>query len=236
MNLFNKIIFAIFIICLSLETYSQTDVLNVQVDQNPEIPKYGINYRYFNHFFLGLHFNPIFDNQNVENYSLRSPKYFIGWKNILKVNNFIALTADLGITNNRYCIKQNNNKTVPDTLQWDKQRLIQNQLNSGIYLRVNFDKYRGSYMGHYIDLGVIGSWNFNNIHFTKIENQDNTISKLWRYNPDYFEKFNFGPSVKIGIKRYIFSAQYNLSSILKDDSFASDLTPFSFGFEIGLHK
>ena len=237
MNLFIKISISILFLILTInKAFTQTDVFNVQVEQNPKEPFFGINNKYFNHYYFGLHFNSNFEKQNAQNFSLRSPKYFFGWKHILKLNNFFAINADFELSNSFYCIKQNEFKVVPDTLKWDKQRLIQNQLSSAIFLRINFDKRRGNYMGHYLDLGFKGTYNYTNIHFTKIENKDRTVSKMWRYNPNYFERFNYGPALRIGIKRYVFSANYNLSGVLKDNYFTSDFTPFSLGLEIGLHK
>jgi len=231
-----NILIALCLIFSNIYSYSQTNIFNMKVDLEPEKPKFGINHAYFNHFYLGLHFNTNLNNNNAENYSLRSPKFYLGWKNIVKINNFLAINADIEIANNRLCVKQDNNKTIPDTLIWDKQRLIQQQLSSSFHFRINFNKRRGSYMGHYIDLGFRGTWNFTNSHFTKSKYNDDTIAKLWRRNPAFFETFNYGPSIKLGIKRYVFSAHYNLLGTIDNNYFTNDFTTLSLGIEIGLHK
>jgi hypothetical protein len=225
----------IFLLFLSLSAFTQDILLEQNVKADTIQPDRGPNLKNFTHGFIGLGF-PLFTNEAVS-YTKPglSAAFDFGIRYKRKLTNFLAIGSDLGINVAAYKIKQDNKKTVPDTIINKKEKFQLSSLAGSAYARINVGR-RGNYIGNYMDMGVYGSWNMTKKHKTTNENEEGEKVKVLTSNLKYIENFSYGVLARIGISRYALTATYRLSDIFKSSYLMPELPRLTVGVEVGLFK
>ncbi len=235
-----KKLFLLFLtIVFTTVLFSQTVLLeeDVAADTIPET--FGPNLKKYRHLYLEYGFLA----DRAENDSMKmiyghSHNLVFGLRYKYKISNFLALGWDIHISSWSYRIKQNDNKILPNDIKHDKERLTVSNLGVEFYTRLNFGK-RGNHMGNFVDFAAFGNLTAGGEHYTydKLDTVDiNNANKVEVRNRglNYLEPYNYGVKLRFGLNRYIFTATYRVSDIIKNNTYP-ELPRLFIGFQIGLH-
>jgi hypothetical protein len=233
----NKLIFLLMcFILFALAAASQDVVLWEKVNKNTGIPEKGINSSRYNHFYVGWGLNMgLLENETT----VRIPSsndYFFGYRQIYKLSNYFAAGFQLTFGKSMYSILQDGEKNVHDSILHKKEMYLINQGDFSVYLRLNFDRRRGAYMGHFLDLGSWGGYNFMRRRMIEDVTDYESRIRVWYKDVSYIEKFQYGVYASLGINRYVFFARYRISDLFDSAYNFSQLPALTFGFEVGFHK
>ena len=230
-----KSIFMVLLLSLSMGAFSQEILLHQDVKSDSIRPTRSPNLKNFTYGYLGLGF-PLYTNES-DNYTKPgvSSAFDFGVRYKRKFTNFLALGLALGMNATAFKIKQGASKTVPDTVNNDKEKFQVNSLPGSAFLRFNVGR-RGNYIGNYLDLGAYGSWNFGKKHKTTNKNAQGEKVKVLTSKLTYVEDFSYGVLARIGAGRYALTAAYRLSDIFTSSSLMPELPRLSLGIEVGLFR
>lgn len=236
-----KLIFIISLSFISFFAFNQTILMDVDVNQDTIVPKWGKNLRHFTHFYISYGFVATdFEGDGAKIKYGTSGEFTFGMRYKFKLANFYAMGAELDWTTVNYGIDQNKDKTFPNNIIHNKEHINCNFLNLGYYNRFNFDR-RGNKIGKFLDLGVYGSLLTHSSHFYVDKKNPNMIyysekSKVRNYNPLYIESFAYGVNARLGFDAFVFYAKYRLSNLIlpKYDTFP-EIPRLTVGMQIGLH-
>lgn len=222
------------LLLFSLNLISQDVLLEENVKDKKEVKK-GPNKKYFTHMYYGMDFYLPPNEVGSEIIYGRSWDMNFGWRAKLKVAKFYSLgyTFDYSYTHLR--MKQNEDKITPDDIEYNKQSLRTHQAKLGLYNRFNFDKRRGNRIGNFLDLGVYGGYIFSTRHKNEIKEDHSTYLEVHR-KLDYIERLNYGAFANLGFNSYVITFKYRLSDFFKEDTDYPEISPFTLGLQIGLHK
>ncbi len=226
----------ILILCTSLISYSQDFVMQETVTKSTEKPLKGPNCKYFNHFYFNLSFNPTLEKNEAQTQPFYSSSLILGHRHIFRINNYLSTGLNAEISNNRFRIKQVPGKNVHDSILHQKEIFILNDLNATWFLRINFDKRRGMYIGNFLDLGIFAGYNFTKQRFIQDVNESGNKIKIWYKDLKYIEDFQYGLMGRLGFNRYVIYAGYRLTDLFDKSKDFSQLPSWRIGLEIGFHK
>jgi len=230
-----KKIFTIIFLSISLVAFSQDILLQQNVKADTIRPTRGPNLKNFTQSYVGLGF-PLYTSEAI-NYTRpgASSDFDLGLRYKRRITNFLAFGIDLGINATSYKLKQEEPKTVPDTVLNDKEKFQITTLASSVFVRINVGR-RGNYIGNYLDLGAYGGWNFQKKHKTTNGNEAGEKVRESTTQLKYVENFSYGLSGRIGTSRYAVTARYRLSDIFKSSYGIPELPRLIVGVEVGLFK
>jgi len=238
----------IFVISLLFSQYihSQTVLLEEKINAYDfKLPSSGPNFRHFSHLYFGFaFFIPEGKVMEVKTKPGSTTSLEFGWRYKLKLTNWLSIGSGLNYVNDIYDIKQNNDKLIPDTVLHTKEKLRFNYIGSEFFIRFNFGK-RGNIIGRFVDIGAYANYAFKVKHMF-VDKVDGNIphragsQRVILYKLDYIEKFDYGVKGRIGVNRFVVTANYRLSYLFTDSYKAEVgdyyLPKFNLGIEIGLHK
>jgi len=195
---------------------------------------------YFNFLFA----TPPEEGTDADIFYGKSHSVSYGVRYRFKIADFLAVGAGINYTYYAWHFKQNENKRIPTSIIYDKEKIKINALGADIFLRLNFGKRHNS-VGNFADLGFYGDWDFYDSRqfsdFVNITDPDgystNTgiNSKL-----NYTAKINYGPELRLGYGKVVLFGKYRLSDLFTQDYKAAvsltELPRLMIGFEIGFHK
>jgi len=209
--------------------------------------KFGANKTHFVHSHLSLGFMmPLPEGEGMDLLYGKSHSITYGVRYKLRIADFFALGAGLNYTYNVWHIDQNDSKSIPSNILFDKEKIYSNNLGGDAYIRFNVGK-RTNTIGNFIDLGGYGEWAYGRLWKTTINNDDtenplfSEFTTTTSHKLDWLEKINYGLSARIGYGKFVIFGKYRLSDVFTKD-FKEDLaTDVEFprliiGFEIGFHK
>lgn len=226
-----KKILTLILFSISISAFSQIVVLEQNVKDDTIRPTRGPNLKHFFQGYIGLGF-PLYTNEETAYTKFgTSTTVDFGMRYKRKLAEHFAVGADLGVTLAAYKIKQENGKTVPDTIINDKEKFQINSVRSSVYTRLNVGR-RGNHIGNYLDLGIYGGWNCVKKHQTINENQDQEKVKVVTSQLKYIENFSYGLISRIGINRWTFTASYRLSDIFKSSQALPEIPHLTIGLEL----
>jgi hypothetical protein len=178
----------------------------------------------------------VYTNETV-NYTIPglSSGLDLGLRYKRRITNYLATGLELGINATSYKLKQNDPKTIPDTVINDKEKFQISSIMSSGYVRINVGR-RGNFIGNYIDLGAYGGWNFQQKHKTTNENSDGEKVRVSTTRLKYVENFSYGLLARIGVSRYALTAHCRLSDIFESAKAIPELPRLILGVEVGLFK
>jgi hypothetical protein len=230
-----KIIFAFLLIVISTEVLAQDILLQQNVKADSVRPSYGPNLENYFYGYIGIGF-PVYTNE-VINYTKfgSSAAFDFGLRYKRKITNYLAVGADAGISPGAYKLKQNEGKSVPDTIINDREKFQITSFLSSAYMRINVGR-RGNFIGNYFDLGMYGSWNAIKKHKTYNDNAEGEKVKSVTSGLKYIDNFSYGVLTRFGESRYALTASYRLSDIFVSSFAMPELPRLIVGIEMGLFR
>lgn len=229
----NCFVSMLFALALMDQANSQEVVFKKNPAIDSMIPKWGKNRLHYLHSVLGLGFAA---DAGETGATTKRPHFFdeirFGGRYKLRLNRHFSIGSDLCLNLNNFLIKQNKSKTLPDTIQYKRQRMAFHQIQIGGYVRVNFGR-RGNSLGHYIDLAGYANYNYQHFLVTKFQNgdSDNTTTHAKTSGFDYFNKFGQGVQLRLGFPKMLIYGQYRLSNYFKISRNLPELPRVTIGIE-----
>ncbi len=231
-----KLFYALNFSLIFTHAYSQQYILHEYVNIPTKELNNCPNCRKFSHFYGSYGMNSSLYSDEANLHLLSSYRYTFGYRIIIKLNKYFSTGFIFENNINRYRIKQEKNKNVHDSILHIKEIFLLNDINAGWYYRINFDKRRGMYIGHFVDIGAYAGFNYKRQRFTKNKIQNDITAKTWYKKIEYINKMQHGLFIRVGLNRYVFCLQYRISDIFQPVYEFAQLPAYSFGLEIGFHR
>ncbi len=166
---------------------------------------------------------------------LVSAHFELGARYKLRIARHFSIGLNGAYTVYSYKLRQNDNKSLPDTLSHKAERFLFSNFGIGFYNRVNLGR-TGNHIGTFIDVGLYADWIARVTHFTTDDFPDGTRVRSHRTGMKYTRDLQYGLMGNFGITRYIFTIKYRLSDLFTPSSVLPELPRWTFGLQIGLHK
>jgi hypothetical protein len=229
-----KGIFIILMLSISTLAFSQEILLQQNVKADTLKPTHGANLKHFFQGYIGLGF-PINTNENAPYTQFgTSTAVDFGIRYKRKLAEHFAIGMDFGANLAAYKIKQDNGKSVPDTVINNKEKFQINSLTSSVYTRINVGR-RGNHIGNYLDLGIYGGWNCIKKHKSINDNAEGEKVKVITSQLKYIDNFSCGLLARLGVSRWSLTAGYRLSDLFNSSYAMPELPRLIVGVEIGIY-
>lgn len=241
-----KIFFLISGILFSAAVFSQTVLLEQDVNADTVPPSSGPNMKSYTHSYFRYGFVVgKSDSAGTEVLPGYSNEFSFGIRHKRKLCNFYSLGFDVFYNNVNFNLKQDSSKLFPNPVLHKKEKLSYNNLGLEIFNRFNIGK-RGNVLGNFVDIAGYGEWGFSIKHSYRdklsIAQAGASVRDVTNKGLLYANNLNYGGIVRLGINRYVIYGKYRLSDIfidsyLKDTGLQySEFPRFIVGVEIGLLK
>ena len=216
--------------------YSQSVLLEENVDYYEDTPEYGPNRKHYVHFYGSYgHLLGSSKEGKSEIDPLLSSYFDLGSRYKRRFSQLFSIGYDLSLSNRNFRLAESDARNLPNNNLLDKEKINVFSLGAVIYSRFNVGR-RGNYIGNFLDIGVFGGWNFSSRYYYKNEYKEGQYRKYSEYNPDYVKALNYGVLARIGYNRYVLFARYRFSDMIDTQGNYEDLPPFNIGVQIGFHK
>ena len=222
--------------------FSQTVLMEEDVAGDTIPETFGPNLKQYRHLYFEYGF--LIDQPEEDGLEIKygnSSNLVFGMRYKYKMTKWFAIGWDVHLSSWVYRIKQDTSKIFPNNIQHDKEKLTISNAGLEFYTRFNFGR-RGNQIGKFVDLAGFGNFRTGATHFTldKLDAVNiNNADKVKTSNTGliYLEDINYGAKVRLGINRYVLTATYRISDIIKDPPFNTypELPRLFVGFQIGLH-
>lgn len=209
--------------------FENTPINFEEIDNN-----FGPNRQKFNFSSIGIGTSLPFTIGSEENLPTQFGLFFMFNKNYkLKINNLLAIHSNLGYSSSRFYLNENDRFKMPiQSIDAEKISYLIRNLKTVVGLQINMKRKRGNQFGKYINIGVYGNWIFH--HKLKYEYPNSNI-KINKTNLSYLEKFNYGLSAKLGIKKNAIFIKYRISNTFKlDETNLLELPRIIAGLELDI--
>ncbi len=224
-------ILVIIVFCSIYTAHSQELLLYRWVPSDSVKGNWGQNLSHWMHFYGAFGFvTPINQNVGSEIYFGKASNWELGLRYKKRITNWVAIGGNISYDFFNYRMEQNQDKTMPDTLFYDKQKILLHNLSLSPYIRFNFGR-RGNKIGNYLDLGI-----FYNIVLGSAEKQRNTpdgLDRVKNKNLPYITHDYYGFYANIGIGRWVIYGKYNYSAVIIGNPIYNDIAPLTIGLQIG---
>lgn len=206
-----RIIIAVVAVLASLSGQAQRILLEADPAIDSTKSRFGANRKYYelSYFYLGYYWDkaePGADISRLLSYNLGFGQQFK-----IKIAEPYSIWFNLGFSNDLFTIKQNANKTLPDTVLHKRERLSWWNGNVGFFNRFHFTK-RGDSMGLYADLGGDVSYTFSHQNFS-FDKQDGARIRTRIKGLDYYNPFQYRAIVRFGNDLVCLQASYRFSDL-----------------------
>ena len=211
---------------------SQTVVFEEQVDTTPDTDIFGPNKKNFVHLFVSFGFiiGPA-ENVGSNIKYVSSTDLEVAYRYKRKITNFYSWGTDLGYHGISYILKQNSQKTLPNSTINKNELFKFYNVALGIYNRLNFGK-RGNAIGNYVDIGGSGEYPFSIAHIATNEGANGTVVRIITTHLDYVNKFNYYAFLRFGSNRYSLKAVYRLSDLFKTNNSYAELPRIALALQV----
>jgi hypothetical protein len=231
-KLFILLLFALF---FNERSAAQTVLLNVDRASETNKEKTGPNQKKFSHVIFRAGIVAFEDKAGARVKPLSSVNIAFGVRNKYKIGTVYSLGYDIETQFTDYKMKQDEDKIFPDTILNNvSQRLDYTSFGLGFYNRFNFDPGRGDFLGTFIDLGIMGTWDFSIKQISKNKMSDGTLLKNIVKHLPYVNNFNSKVYVRAGYSHLSVYGSYRLTDLFKSSYHFPDLPRFIIGVEIAL--
>jgi len=229
-----KLNIALFILLFISFNFSAQEIL---FEKDPAIDstieKTGPNRKHFWHPFMSLGFAIDAGEKGATVVQPNLDQFVLGFRYKRRINNTFAVGFEFSYTNYGFSIKQNNQKTTPDTSVNQRQRLFFYDLQLSPYFRINFGK-RGNVLGKYFDIAPYYETVIAFTEFSKYKLPDGSVVRARRSGVNYFQRFNYGIQARIGLKKIIFFGQYRISNAFYGDKNLAEIPRITAGVQLVL--
>jgi hypothetical protein len=229
------------IVCGLLTFTSISDIYaqELQLEVNPAIDtvsvkKFGKNRAHYLGAHMGLGFGIDKGEAGAIRTSLGASNLIFGIRYKRKLNNTFAIGSDLSYKLFTIGLKQDENKTTPDTLINDRQRISANNLSLGGYFRINFNPKRRAYqLGTFIDLGATADWVFFYNEFSRNKLPDGSILETNRFRLNTFNPITYYGTVRVGRNLTSLIMYYRINDWYKGDQNLAEPSRLFIGLQFG---
>ena len=214
--------------------YGQTVVVAENVDQQEEIPDFGMNRKHYTHTFMGVMFvvgSP--EHPGAEVIYGRSRALEFGYRYKRKLSETFSFGSEITGRRHAFHIKQSEAKSVPDTIIRDSEKLVFLEAGIGAYKRINFGQ-RGNYIGRFVDTGVYASWIFHTRHVLFYEEED-VRHRVRKTGMNYPANLSYGFIARIGFNNLVLKGSYRLSGLFIESAGLPEFPRYTVGIEFGMH-
>jgi len=226
-------------ICLGmsvLTAQAQRVLLRADVAQDTLPTNSGPNRTYFSHLYFGYSF--VVGSASGPGADLRfgrSGELQAGLRHKVRLNQTLALGLDARYARLTYSLKQNDQKTVPTTTQYDREHLSLSQLQGEAFVRLNAGR-RGNAIGHYLDLLGWGGWVMGSSHrYEQPATAGAKTQHVTERGLQYVQRWPYGVGARLGSGRYAVVGRYRLSSAFDGAAQGRypELPRWTVGLELG---
>ncbi len=215
---------------------AQAVVFEEQVDTTPDPSSFGPNKKNFIHLFVGFGciVGPAENAGSAIKYGISSDLE-IAYRYKRKISNFYAWGTELGYHGSSFILKQDAQKTLPNSTINKNELFKFYNLALGIYNRFNFGR-RGNAIGNYVDIGGNAEFPFSIVHIATNDGANGTVVKTLTSHLDYVNKLNYHAFIRFGSNRYALKAAYRFSDLFKSGNAYAELPRFAVTLQVGIHK
>jgi hypothetical protein len=215
-------------------------------EDDDETSNFGANKRHYVHAYINTGFMlTSSDGSGGDIIYGKSHSITPGVRYKLKISEVFAVGASLNYTYNVWHLRQTDDKQIPNTILYNKEKLLNHNLGADAFFRFNLGK-RTNTVGNFIDLGAYGEWSYSNARKYYINVDLHLDPRAFDYyittqkNLVYLEKLNYGLTARFGYGKYIIFGRYRMTDIFtpefKEAISTTEFPRLIIGFEIGLHK
>ena len=228
-----KCILIILLLNISLQINGQEILLKKDPAIDSTIEKTGPNRKNYWHPFMSFGIALDAGEKGAAVVQPNLDQFALGFRYKRRINNTFAFGFEFSYTNYGFSIKQNNQKTTPDSSVNQRQRLYFYDLQVSPYLRINFGK-RGNVLGKYFDIAPYYETVVAFTEFSKYKLPDGSVVRARRSGVNYFQRFNYGIQARIGLKKIIFFGQYRISNAFYVDRNLAEIPRITAGVQLVL--
>ncbi len=168
MKIFKKtVIIFIGIFITALFGYSQSVLLEQDVESISFEKEKGKNLKKYTHFYIGYGFIFPHDDKEFDISIGNSYSYDIGIRHKRKISNLYSIGYNLSYSYNYYRLKRGDDDFIPDSIKHDIEAFRTSEIRLGLYNRFNFDLKRGNFVGRCIDIGISSGYIFYSNFYQK---------------------------------------------------------------------
>jgi hypothetical protein len=208
--------------------YSQKVLLSQNVEKDSIIPSWGPNRKHFIGLYIGISGVAGKSGSGASVLYDHSSEFTVGLNYKRRLSNHEAIGCKISYDLGSYRLKPNTKFDNTNSVLHKKEKLAFNSFSLSLYNRINFDKRRGNFLGHYLDLGVYGSWLFSVRHYTK-DDINGTIIKTYTSHLPYTENTGYGAFLNLGFNRFTIYSKYRISDYFKDSYELPELPRYIVG-------
>ena len=218
-----------------IPVFSQKVLLEQNVQKDTVIPRWGPNRKHFISTFFGIgsFFGKTHDDVKVL-YG-NSSEFTFGSTYKHRVSQHYAWGFGMTYNLENFRLKPNSALKPSNSPQHEKEKLVFHTLTALLYNRVNFDKRRGNFRGHYLDLGLYGSYYFAVKHYSKDELNGNII-KTYISHIGYTNPFSYGIYGGLGFNKIELYLKYMMSDYFRTSTSYSELPHYSVGIVFDINN
>ena len=203
-----------------------------------EVPHFGPNGKFFMSMYVAERFYiPAFETSQIGIQYLRSNDFELGGNFKYRLTNWLATGAQLYYNFSNY---PTTNELILADISYSSYfskiksaKYVINNLGLAPYLRINIGK-RGNTVGNYIDFVGWGEINTTRRAVLKVYTLGDNLQKIV-LNPSYINLYNYGVSLRLGVKWFAIEAKYRLSDITQFTG-TTVFPRFSVGFQLSTAK
>ncbi|MFP3859272.1 MAG: hypothetical protein ACLFUW_00470 [Bacteroidales bacterium] len=232
-----RILIAISFVLFSIAVYPQKTVMFQETEDLYKESNFGANSKHFVHFYGGISFFlPTNGGEGIKYWNTHS--LVCGARYKLKLTNVFSNGIDLHYKKVNYRFT-NDNAILPGEGVYDKERFVVHGIGPEYYLRINFDKDRGEYIGNFIDLGIYADWLFHDTYKVYDDDCDSfSYSKCKKTytNHSRLNKFAYGITIRMAKNSFVLFLNHRLSNYFDDDYGYLALPKTNMGIIFGFHN
>jgi hypothetical protein len=210
-------------------------LLNVDRQSEQKTTDFGPNLKKFSHIFLHAGIIASGDKEGAHIIYGNSSSLAFGFRKKYKISPIYSLGYDLENQYTFYKLKQESGKVLPDTIINNiAGRLDYSSLELGLFNRFNLDPERGNFLGHFIDVGIMGEWDYSIRCISKNELSDGTTIKSVVKKLKYVYNLNTKIYARLGFSHLSLLASYRLKPLFKPGWSYPDLPRLILGLELAV--
>lgn len=232
-----RILITTLFVLLSLGVFAQKTVMFQDTEDLYAESNFGANSKHFVHFYGGFSFFlPVNDDGGIKYWNTHSLVWGARYK--LKLTSVFSNGIDLHYKKDNYRFTSDN-AILSDEGDYDKERFVVHGIGPEYYLRINFDKNRGEYIGNFIDLGIYADWLFYDTYKVYDDGCDSFLyskCKKTYKNHKRLNDFVYGLTIRMAKNSFIVFINHRLSNYFDDNFGAVSLPKTSAGIIFGFHN
>lgn len=227
-------VFSCWFLFLTFCMEAQNVVIAEDLTEQQEDPEFGMNRKHYTHSYFGLNFAagpPELPGADIRYGRSRTIEY--GYRYKRRLSNTFSFGSEIIARRYAFHVSQSEDKTVPDDVVKDREKLVFLDAGLGVYKRINFGQ-RGNYIGRFVDVGAYTTWIFHSRHVYFLK-EDGLDIRVRINSPKYPGTFNYGLITRVGFNNIVIKAAYRMSDLFKESAELPEFPRYSVGLEIGLH-